>query len=111
MPESRLSPDVLLKSGPAMRGLATLGRPLAPWLPEGIFMFHQGRCGSTVLSRLQDLVHHGQVWSVEGPAYNLTTETICLHADTPGAVHLARAIWAALAAAGISLRRLDRADT
>ena len=52
MPESRLSPDVLLKSGPAMRGLAGLGRPLAPWLPAGVFMFHQGRCGSTVLSRL-----------------------------------------------------------
>jgi hypothetical protein len=54
MPESSLSPEVLLKSGPAMRGLAGLGRPLAPWLPEGIFMFHQGRCGSTVLARLLD---------------------------------------------------------
>jgi UPF0271 protein len=63
-----------------------------------------------VLSRLQDLVHHGRVWSVEGPACDLKSETICLHADTPGAVHLARAIWAALTAAGISLRRLDRAD-
>jgi hypothetical protein len=54
MPERRFSPDVLMKSGPAMRGLAGLWRPLAPWPPEGVFMFHQGRCGSTVLARLLD---------------------------------------------------------
>jgi len=63
-----------------------------------------------VLSRLHDLVHHGRVWSVEGSAYDLHAETICLHADTPGAVHLAHAIRAALTTGGISLRRLDGVD-
>ena len=63
-----------------------------------------------VLARLQDLVHHGCVWSVEGPAHHLTAETICLHADTPGAPRLAHTVRAALAEAGVSPRRLDRAD-
>lgn len=63
-----------------------------------------------VFSRLQDLVHHGRVWSVEGPAYDLNAETICLHSDTPGAAHLARAVRSALTAAGVSLARLDCAD-
>ena len=65
---------------------------------------------ATVLSRLCDLVHHGRLWSLEGPALSVNPDTICLHADTPGAPRLARAIQAALTAAGISPRRLDHAD-
>jgi UPF0271 protein len=65
---------------------------------------------NAVLSRLDDLVHHGRAWSVEGPALALRSATICLHADTPGALDLARAIRAALAKAGISPRRLDHAE-
>jgi hypothetical protein len=51
---NRFSPPALLKTPPALRSLAALGRPLGPWLPEGVFIFHQGRCGSTVLARLLD---------------------------------------------------------
>ena len=54
MTQSRLSPHALLKSAPALRALSAAGGPLGRWLPEGVFMFHQGRCGSTVLSRLLD---------------------------------------------------------
>lgn len=63
-----------------------------------------------VLSRLQNLIDHGRIWSIEGPALSVDPDTICLHADTPGAPRLARAIQAALAAAGVSPRRLDHAD-
>jgi hypothetical protein len=34
--------------------MAALARPLAPFLAEGVFFFHQGRCGSTVLAHLLD---------------------------------------------------------
>jgi UPF0271 protein len=63
-----------------------------------------------VLSRLQDLIDHGRIWSIEGPALSVDPDTICLHADTPGAPHLARAMRTALTAAGVSPRRLDHAD-
>ena len=63
-----------------------------------------------VLSRVRDLIAHGRVWTVEGVALPMKPDTICLHADTPGAPALARAIRAALTAAGISPRRLDHAQ-
>jgi hypothetical protein len=44
----------MMKKGPAIRMLSGLARPLAPWLDEGVFVFHQGRCGSTVLAHLLD---------------------------------------------------------
>jgi UPF0271 protein len=64
----------------------------------------------TVVRRAHDLVEHGRVWSIEGVALSVTPATICLHADTPGAPALARAINASLIAAGISPRRLDHPD-
>ena len=45
--------------------------------------------------------HHDLVPTVDGQVLPLVTETICLHSDTPGAVAIAEAIRAALAAAGI----------
>ena len=54
MNPNRLSPRELAKTRPALRLLAALERPLAPWLADGVFMFHQGRCGSTVLAHLLD---------------------------------------------------------
>lgn len=46
--------DALMKKGPAQRTLSALAAPLAPWLPDGVFVFHQGRCGSTVLAHMLD---------------------------------------------------------
>ena len=63
-----------------------------------------------VLSRVHDLIEHGRVWTVEGVALPMKPDTICLHADTPGAPALAHAIRAAFTAAGISPRRLDHAE-
>jgi len=54
MADPRRTRSALLKSGPAAYTLAALSRPLAPWLDEGVFVFHQGRCGSTVLAHLLD---------------------------------------------------------
>ncbi|HEX2055764.1 MAG TPA: 5-oxoprolinase subunit PxpA [Nitrospiraceae bacterium] len=65
---------------------------------------------AAVIRRVHDLIEHGWIWSVEGVAFFMNPDTICLHADTPGAPALARAIRAALIAAGISPRRLDHFD-
>jgi UPF0271 protein len=61
----------------------------------------------TVMRRLHDLIEHGCIGSIEGVALPVSPDTICLHADTPDAIALARAIHAALIAAGISPKRLD----
>lgn len=63
-----------------------------------------------IRARVQDLVLKHRVVSVEGSVLPLRAETICLHADTPDAVAVARLVLDALAAAGVSARRLDHAD-
>ena len=63
-----------------------------------------------VVQRLHDLIEHGRIVSIEGVALSVSPDTICLHADTPGAPALARAIHASLVAAGISPKRLDHSD-
>ncbi len=45
----------------------------------------------------------GSVVAVDGSVLSLPVESICLHGDTPGAVHLASRVRAALADAGVPL--------
>jgi hypothetical protein len=42
----------LLSSKRGIDLLAKASVPLSPWTPSGVFFFHQGRCGSTVVARL-----------------------------------------------------------
>lgn len=44
------------------------------------------------------------VTAVDGTSVSVRADTICIHGDTPGAAALARAVRAALAAAGIEVR-------
>jgi UPF0271 protein len=44
------------------------------------------------------------VTAVDGTTVSVRADTICIHGDTPGAAALARAVRAALAAAGIEIR-------
>lgn len=46
----------------------------------------------------------GRVSPVEGPDVALRPESLCLHGDSPGAAETARAVRAALEAAGLALR-------
>ncbi|MEO7664845.1 MAG: 5-oxoprolinase subunit PxpA [Candidatus Limnocylindrales bacterium] len=48
----------------------------------------------------------GSVVAVDGSTIELRADTLCLHGDTPGAARHARAVRAALAAAGIEVRAL-----
>jgi UPF0271 protein len=49
---------------------------------------------------------HGEVLAVDGSLVRLRADTLCLHGDSPGALNLARAVRAALAAKGVSVAAL-----
>lgn len=65
---------------------------------------------STVVARAHALVQEGTITTDDGAVLRLHIDTLCLHADTPGAVRLAHALRTGLADAGVSIRRLDHAD-
>lgn len=46
----------------------------------------------------------GRVTTIEGTDLALRVDSLCVHGDSPGAVHLAQAVRAALTAAGVPLR-------
>ena len=52
------------------------------------------------------IAREGRVTAVDGSAVEVRADTICLHGDTPGAADYARAVRAALEAAGIPVRPL-----
>lgn len=54
-----------------------------------------------------EIARDGHVTTVDGTPIDLAVATLCIHGDTPGAAAVARAIWEALAAAGVEVMRLD----
>jgi UPF0271 protein len=52
------------------------------------------------------IVQQQRVRSVSGASVSLTAQTLCLHGDNPRAVEVARAVRAALEAAGVAVRPL-----
>jgi 5-oxoprolinase (ATP-hydrolysing) subunit A len=54
-------------------------------------------------ARVTRLVTTGTVQAADGSDLAVTARSVCIHGDTPGAVAIARAVRAALAAAGVSL--------
>ncbi len=57
-----------------------------------------------IAGRAVRMVREGVVEAVDGALVELAVDTVCLHGDTPGAVQIARAVRAALEAAGIAVR-------
>jgi UPF0271 protein len=70
----------------------------------------RGRPGALVTdpeeaaARAVRMVRDGVVASVDGGDVPVVAESLCVHSDTPGAVPVARAVRAALEAAGVALR-------
>jgi len=63
--------------------------------------------GSAVIAeRAVVMARDGLVRAVDGSSVAIRPETLCLHGDTPGAVEHARAVRAALEAAGIAVRAI-----
>lgn len=56
-----------------------------------------------VAARALRMVQEGTVETQDGTALPLRPDSLCLHGDTPGAVAMARAVRAALTAAGLTL--------
>ncbi|MGH9244900.1 MAG: LamB/YcsF family protein [Acidimicrobiales bacterium] len=56
-----------------------------------------------VSGRVASLMATGEVESLEGPPVPVTTATVCVHSDTPGAGELGLAVKAALDEAGVTI--------
>ena len=61
---------------------------------------------AAIAERAVVMARDGLVRAVDGTARSVRPSTLCLHGDTPGAVEHARAVRAALEAAGIAVRAL-----
>jgi UPF0271 protein len=61
-----------------------------------------------VIERSLRLVTEGKVVAITGELVELQADTICLHGDTPGAVHLAAALREAFERAGVELVPMGR---
>jgi UPF0271 protein len=72
----------------------------------------RGRAGAVITdateaaARAVRIAREGRIATADGAEIALAADTICLHGDTPGAVEHARAVRAALEAAGITVRAL-----
>jgi UPF0271 protein len=60
-----------------------------------------------VAARAVRIAREGRLAAADGTEIALAADTICLHGDTPGAVAHARAVRAALEAAGVEVRPLS----
>ena len=63
----------------------------------------------TCAERAVRMVLDGAIESIEGAPVRLRADTVCVHGDTPGAVEAARAVRAALEAAGVEVAPLAAA--
>lgn len=57
-----------------------------------------------VAERAVQMVTQGRIAAIDGTMVSLRAETICVHGDTPGAVHLIQRIRERLAEAGVTVR-------
>lgn len=58
----------------------------------------------TVAKRVVQMARDGAVDAVDGTRMSIRVETVCIHGDTPGAVHLAARIRSALTEAGVTVQ-------
>jgi UPF0271 protein len=57
----------------------------------------------TIADRAVALANEGRVVAEDGSVLAVTPDSLCVHGDNPGAVHIAQAVRAALIDAGIEL--------
>ncbi|GLY48355.1 5-oxoprolinase subunit PxpA [Lentzea sp. NBRC 102530] len=113
--------------------LAVLGPPGAVWLKRasvaGLRVWHEAfadraytssgtlvprtepgavlRDPAEIAARCVQLATEGWVRSVTGRPVRIQADSICVHGDTPGAVHIARTVRASLEAAGVTVTRVE----
>jgi UPF0271 protein len=112
-----LGDDVILLMPPAVADAAADAG--VPFVPEGYVDLDYDAAGKIVLERAKQvrdahemgekavrLIREGRVRTIDGSDLELEVESICVHGDAPNAPEIARAIRAALEAAGIELAPL-----
>jgi 5-oxoprolinase (ATP-hydrolysing) subunit A len=57
-----------------------------------------------VVEQALSMARHQRVTAIDGTELHLPIRSLCVHGDTPGAVESARAVRAALDAAGLTLQ-------
>lgn len=57
----------------------------------------------TIAARMVALATTGEITAVDGSRLRVQADSICVHGDSPGAIEIARAVRAALAAAGVAI--------
>ncbi|MDR4479368.1 MAG: 5-oxoprolinase subunit PxpA [Nitrospira sp.] len=78
---------------------------LVPRNQEGALIHDE----STAVSRAHSLIHDNRIAAIDGSSLHLHIDTLCVHADTPGAVRLAHALRTMFDDGRISVVRLDHA--
>ncbi|MGV6526565.1 LamB/YcsF family protein [Klebsiella pneumoniae] len=58
---------------------------------------------AVVAARMVQLAQDGTLTAIDGTTLMLAADSICIHGDSPGAVEMARAVYRALTARGISI--------
>jgi UPF0271 protein len=61
-----------------------------------------------VAERMVTMVTTGSVLAADGTEVAMGADSICVHGDSPGALEMAVAVRAALAGAGVDIRRFAR---
>lgn len=103
-------PDSQLASAAAAHGLGFVAESFADrgYLPTGRLV-PRGEPGAVltdpklVAARAVQLATTGTVEAVDATTVSTRAKSVCVHGDTPGAVEIARAVRAALSAAGIDV--------
>ncbi|WP_099022358.1 LamB/YcsF family protein [Mycolicibacterium palauense] len=57
-----------------------------------------------IAQRVIDMVTTRRVTAIDGTDIDIDVESVCVHGDSPGAIHIAGAVWEQLRDAGIHLR-------
>ena len=86
-----------VREGFADRGYTSAGT-LVPRREPGALVHDP----AVVAERAVRMAADGEVVAVDGTRVRVDVESVCVHGDTPGAVELARAVRAALEAAGLT---------
>ena len=97
------------------RGLATASEAFADRAYESDGSLRSRRLAGALLpspgaaaAQAVAIATEGRLTSYDGNAVKVRADTLCIHGDTPGAADYARAVRAALEAAGVTVGRLGR---
>lgn len=103
-------PGSVLAALAAERGLHVVGEGFVDrgYLPDGSLVPRTDSGAivtdiAAVVARAVRMARDGEVEAVDGSVIAMPVESLCVHGDTPGAVHMARAVRSALVAAGLEL--------